>query len=87
MLTVVETNCSDRQGTVIVQGSTMEEVMSADAKKLALQAAGSRISRPGISGSPSAYPVDSAGETSDDLMMGRGQVAGYRVDYPITGGL
>lgn len=65
----------------------MEEVTSATAKNLALSEAGSKISRPGISGSPSSYPVDAAGQTSDDLMLGRGRVAGYRVDYPITGGL
>lgn len=87
MLTVVDRNLSDRQGTVTVQGDTQEEVTSAAAKNLALSEAGSRISRPGISGSPSAYPVDAAGETSDALMMGRGQVAGYRCDFPITGGL
>lgn len=87
-LTVVGNNCSDREGTIIVQGETMSEVMSADAKRHALQAAGARISRPGISGNGSAYPVDAEGNTSEDLMMGRGgTVAAYRVDYKVTGGL
>jgi hypothetical protein len=87
-LSVSGNDCNDRQGVVIIQGATVEEVASADAKRLALQAAGSRISRPGISGNSSPYPVDAEGKTSDDLVMGRsGVVAGYRMDYRVTGGL
>jgi hypothetical protein len=88
MLTVVSADCSDRQGTVIIQGDTTEEVQSAEAKRLALQAAGSRISRPGISGNGSAYPVDANGQASEALVLGRGgAVAAYRIDYQVTGGL
>lgn len=87
MLNVITVNCSDRQGVVTIQGDTMEEVQGADARRMALQAASSRISRPGVStGAP--YPVDADGNSSEDLMMGRaGAAAGYRVDYQVTGGL
>lgn len=82
----VETN--DRQGTITVEADGQEEVMGPDARAEALKAAASNgLQRPGISGSPSAYPVDAEGNTSDDLIMGRGRVAAYRCDFPVTAGL
>jgi hypothetical protein len=85
---VVNTQFNDRQGTVTVQGDTQEEVLSSGAKNAALQAAARQgLSRPGLSGGEAAYPVDANGETSDELILGQGQVAGYRCDYKVTGGL
>lgn len=87
-LQVVGTNFNDRQGTVTVQGDTQEEVLSSGAKTMALQSAAQNgLSRPGLSGGESAYPVDAEGNTSDELILGQGQVAGYRCDYKVTGGL
>jgi len=87
-LQVVGTDFNDRQGTVTVQGGTQEEVLSANAKTMALQAAAQNgLSRPGLSGGESAYPIDAEGKTSDDLILGRGVVAGYRCDFKVTGGL
>ncbi len=88
-LTVVDTDLGDRQGTVTVQGDTQEEVMSAAAKQMAIQAATQQLTRPGVSGNEVSYPVDSEGNTSDDLILGRSgaTVAAYRCDYKVTGGL
>jgi len=88
-LRVVSCEPNDRQAKVTVGGETMEEVMSPAARQLAIQAGmQTGLSRAGTSGGESAYPVDSEGNTSDDLMMGRGgEVAGYHCDYVVTGGL
>lgn len=88
MLEVVSHDLGSRQGTVTISSPDMEEVAGPAAKTLALDtAAANGISRPGISGHISPYPVDENGETSDELIKGRSPVAGYRVDFPITGGL
>ena len=85
-LHVVNTKLNDRQGTVTVQGDTQEEVMSSAAKSMAIQAAARGLNRPGVSGNEVAYPVDADGNTSDDLILGRGgEVAAYRCDYNVTG--
>ena len=87
-ISVISRECNDRQGTIIVQADKQEEASSADARHLALQAAAeSGLSKPGISGNASVYPVDADGVTSDELMMGQGSVAGYRCDFPVTAGL
>jgi hypothetical protein len=77
-----------RQGVVVIEGDTQEEVMTTAARQMALDAAGRHISRAGLSGQESAYPVDANGETSDDLILGRGgAVDKYRCDYKCTAGL
>lgn len=87
-LQVVHTDVNARQGTIIVEGATQEEVTGTVARNMALQAAAaSGLSRPGLSGGESAYPVDADGKTGNDLIMGRGVVAGYRCDFRITAGL
>ena len=87
-LTVVAKNLNQRNGTVTVQGDSQEEVMSPTAKNLAIEAAGEKIARAGVSGNEVAYPVDANVEYSEDLVMGRaGEVSAYRCDYNLTGGL
>ena len=88
-LRVVSADLNDRGGTVIIAGDGQEEVMSAAAKQMAIGEASKRISRAGVSGNEVAYPVDANGQTSDDLVLGRGGavVAGYHCEYKITGGL
>lgn len=78
-----------RQGVVIIEGDTQEEVMSSPARTLALETASRSLSRAGLSSQESAYPVDANGETSEDLILGRGGVAvdKYRCDYKVTAGL
>ncbi len=90
MLSVVSKEFhSERQGTVIIAGATQEEVMSPDARRLAIATGTEGLNRPGVSGNESAYPVNADGETSEDLMFGRnGQtVAGYRCDYKLNASL
>lgn len=88
-LEVVNKNIQNRQGTVTVQGDSQEEVMSAAAKQLAInEAQAGGIQRAGVSGNEVAYPVDADGNTNDNLILGRGgEVAAYRCDYNLTGGL
>jgi hypothetical protein len=87
-LQVVDIQLTDRNGRVTVQAATQEEALSRAAKDLVLQTAAQRgLPRPGLSGGESVYPVDAEGKTSDALIMGQGVVAGYRADYPVTGGL
>ena len=83
----VKKELNDRTGVVIIEADTQEEVLSAPAKQLAIKEASASITRPGIGGNDSAYPVDANGETSQDLVMGQGVVAAYRCDYHHTGGL
>lgn len=84
---VGEPEFTARQAKVIIQGPTQDSVRSAEARNMAIAAANAQLGRCGTSGTESAYPVDANGETSDDLLMGRGQVAAYRCDYKLTGSL
>ena len=87
-LRVVSQDLGDRQGKVTVEGDTQEEGMSSAAKQLAINTAARSIARAGVSGNETAYPVDEQGNTSEELVLGRGgSVAAYRCDYNITGGL
>ena len=87
-LTICSSDINDRQGTVIISGETQEIVQGMPARQLVLkEAAANGLARPGLSGGDYTYPVDAEGNTSDDLLMGRGTVAGYRCDYKVTGGL
>lgn len=87
-LRVVAEKLNDRTGTVTVEGDTQEEVMSGDAKKLAIATASKQIPRCGVSGNEVAYPVDAAGNTDENMILGRGNpVAAYRCDYNLTGAL
>lgn len=83
---IITSNINDRTGTVTVEADSQEEVQSANAKQLALQA-GTRggLSRPGLSGNDSPYPVDANGETSDDLIRGKVRAVAFRCDYNLTG--
>lgn len=80
---------SPNEGTVTIEGDNQEEVVSSEARQLAIQTAAGRVSRPGTSGGESPYPVDANGNTGDDLLFGRNgaTVAAYRCDYKIRGGL
>ena len=86
-LTVVNEQFTDRTGVVTVQGPTQESVTSSAAKQLAIQAGSTKLARCGVSGNEVAYPVDSTGETSDDLILKGGDVAAYRCDYNLASGL
>lgn len=88
MITVVKSECGDRQGVITIQADKQEEVMSPTARQEAIKAAAAAgLSRPGLSGSDTAYPVDADGNSSDDVTMGRVPLAAYRCDYRVTAGL
>lgn len=88
MIQIVKSEFNGRSGTVTVQADGQAEALSTQARNLVLQEAGRHgVARAGLSGGESVYPVDAQGECSSDLMAGRGQVAGYRCDYRVSGGL
>lgn len=88
MLQIVDSQMTDRDGVITIQGDNQDEVMSRDARNAVLQfAAKNGLPRPGLSGGESAYPVDTEGKTPDALVLGQLPVAAYRCDYKVTGGL
>jgi len=88
MIQIVKSEFNGHSGTVTVQADGQAEALSTQARNLVLQEAGQHgVSRAGLSGGESVYPVDAQGECSPDLMAGRVQVAGYRCDYRVSGGL
>lgn len=90
MITIVREACTvnDRQGVIVVQADSQEEVMSPTARQEAIKtAAALGLSRPGLSGNDTSYPVDADGRSDDDVMMGRRPTAAYRCDYRVTAGL
>jgi hypothetical protein len=71
--------------TVVVEAPTRELVLSAEAKKAAVSwAMGKGVRNPGIAGNVSAYPVDAAGNSDNDLLTGAAAVAAFRADIPLN---
>jgi hypothetical protein len=70
---------------LIVQGANISELMHADTSSLVLKkAAELGLNRPGVSNASGPYPVDDAGRTDNELLLGRrGPVAGYRRDFVV----
>lgn len=68
-----------------VTSASIEELLAASTANMVLQkAAEAGLNRPGVSNVSGPYPVDDAGKTDDDLLMGkRGPVAGYRRDFVV----
>jgi hypothetical protein len=76
---------SNSRAEMIVQGKSIEELMHMNTSTLVLQkAAELGLHRPGVSNASGPYPVDDAGKTDDDLLLGRrGPVVGYRRDFVV----
>lgn len=70
---------------LVVSGSSIKELMAGDTANIVLQkAAELGLNRPGVSSASGPYPVDAAGKTDDDLLMGkRGPISGYRRDFVV----
>ena len=86
MLQVVSQSFKGLSGTVVLQGDTAEEVTSAEARNQVISLAGQNgLSRPGMSGTPSPYPVDAAGNCDAPVLRAEVPVAGYRCDYSLAG--
>ena len=86
---VIKAEFTDRTGTVIIEAEDMEEVTSSEARQIVLAEAGKNgLQRAGLGGNESPYPVDKDGNTSQDMLFGKGAaVAGYRADYQVTAAL
>jgi hypothetical protein len=90
MLSYVDKECTanDRSAHIVIAGDSPQELQGTDVSRMALEKAGQLgLSRPGVSNSTGAYPVDENGQTSDALCMGQGQVVGYRRDFDVRGGI
>ena len=77
------------RGEFVVFGNNIAELMEASTSNLVVKkAAELGFNRPGISNAGGPYPVDEAGATDDDLLLGkRGPVAGYRRDFVVLSSL
>lgn len=84
---LIDIDVKGHQAQVILQGDTQEEVMSPTAKHMAIREAQKNgVSRGGVSGTETAYPVDSNGDTSEELILGRaGKAVAFRCKYAISG--
>jgi len=73
----------------VVEGENIEELLNSETANLVVKkAAELGFNRPGVSNAGGPYPVDSAGQTDDDLLMGkRGPVAKYRRDFIVLAGI
>ena len=82
-------NITQGRAEFVVSGHGIEELLAASTANMVLQkAAEAGLHRPGVSNAGGPYPVDEAGKTDDELMMGkRGPVAGYRRDFVILASL
>lgn len=78
-------NVNNSRAEFVIGGDNIEELMHASASNLVLKKASELgLHRPGVSSSSGPYPVDEAGKTDDDLLLGRrGPVAGYRRDFVV----
>lgn len=71
-------------GKVSINGDTVAEVNSSQAKAFALQAGKSIMSRPGISGQSGPYPVDpDTGEAYDNPLQGLKAGTTFRQDFDL----
>jgi hypothetical protein len=87
MISILEdlTKQANGRAEFVVQGNDIEELMAAATSNAVLQkAAEIGMHRPGVSNAGGPYPVDEAGVTDDDLLLGkRGPVASYRRDFVV----
>jgi len=87
MISILEdlANVTNSRAEFVVAGDNVEELMHASTSNLVIKKAGEAgLHRPGISSSSGPYPVDAAGKTDDELLLGRrGPVAAYRRDFVV----
>lgn len=88
MFKIVESSHTTTRAEITVEGDSIEELMRAEATNIALaKAAEFGLHRPGVSNSTGVYPVDSNGNSGDDVMSGQTKVAAYRRDYVLLGSI
>jgi len=76
---------SPSRAEFVVEAKTIAELMDSTSANLVVQkAAEFGLNRPGVSNAGGPYPVDDAGKTDDDLLLGkRGPISGYRRDFVV----
>jgi hypothetical protein len=74
-------------GVVTIEGDTVAEVNSAQAKAYALQVAKGRMNRPGISGQSGSYAIDpDTDRPYTDPLRGIKPESKHRQDFSLQGG-
>ena len=74
--------------TVVLAGKDREELTSLDTRNNVITIARERgFPARGLSNVPEPYPVDKAGKTDDELVLGKRPFVGYRVDYVVSSGI
>ncbi len=91
-LAVVDKDCRIEDGklVIVIEGANPEEVLSIQAKSMAMaKAANCGYPRVGINGQSGSYPVDSDGKTYEDQndQAKKGLIAGYRNEIRLMGGI
>ena len=91
-LRIVEKDCRVQEGklVIVVEGNDPEEVLSPNAKTLALQKATTfGYPRIGVNSQSGSYPVDSDGKTYEDWneQSRLGKINAYRNDIFLMGGI
>jgi hypothetical protein len=91
-LRVVDQECRIEEGklVIVVEGENPEEVLSNEAKMMALQkAAACGYQRIGINGTSGSYPVDADGRQYEDWneQAKAGLIAAYRNEIKLMGGI
>ncbi len=90
MLSVVtDPSRIDQHSTTVTLSGTIEELISPEATRLAIQtAAQAGMTRPGISNLGGTYPVDEEGKSDEKLILGqRPGIVGYRRDFELKSAL
>lgn len=73
-----------RRAMVILASESIEELLSSKARQMAVEeAAKLGCAGGGVSKVGSTYPVNAAGETTDEVMTGREAIHEYRADFDI----
>jgi hypothetical protein len=89
---IIDNACKIEDGklVIVVEGPGPEEVLSANARSLAIQKAAScGYAHVGVNGQSGSYPVDSDGKTYEDVneQARRGLISAYRNEIRLMGGL
>jgi hypothetical protein len=92
MLKVIDKDCriEDNKLVIVVEGDGPEQVLSNDAKVLAVnKAASCGYPRVGINGQSGSFPVDADGKSYEDWneQARLGKIAAYRNEIRLMGGL
>ena len=89
-LVVVRDQCqvNGTKAIIVVEGDSPEEVMTKEAKELAIRTASQMgLNRPGIGTGGGPYPVDRDGQPGNPVETANNGGCRYRYDWPVQGAL